>query len=117
MEDLTGTGNRTIMERKTNSETLWKSTSANGRWTKFSTIRSVDGNPHKISLAAYLPQNQEDSFTPARIKYASISSFRERVLSDAEDVACGLRMEIHSLLGLTFGDSAGSLNKFFGRTR
>jgi len=53
----------------------------------------------KISLAAYLPQKERDNFTPARIKYASISSFKARVLSDAltEDV------EIHSLLAVAFG--------------
>jgi len=62
----------------------------------------------KISLAAYLPQKERDNFTPARIKYASISSFKARVLSDAltEDV------EIHSLLAVAFGDSAGPTNAF-----
>ena len=56
---------------------------------------------------------------PARIKFTSIASFKARVLSNAEDVACGLRLEIHPLLSLAFSDSACSLNKesFFGWTR
>ena len=96
------------------------STSSDGRLTKYSTTRSfpVDVGRENISLAAYLPQQEVDTFIPARIKFASITSFKSRVLSDAEDVARGLGVDIHSLLGLTLADSAGSLNKesFFGRT-
>ena len=83
----------------------------------------MDVGHEKISLAliAYLSQQEENTFTPAwiRFKSASIASFKARVLSDAEDVACGLGMDIQSLLRLTLADGAGSFNKesFFGRTR
>ena len=102
------TGKRDIKERKANGETLWMSISKDETLTKYTTTRRVDGD--KVCLAAYLPLNEEDqdTFTPARIKYASIFSFKARVLNDAEEVACGLGMEIHSLFAVTFGDSAGT---------
>jgi hypothetical protein len=104
------TGKRDIFERRRNGETLWMSTSTDGTLTKYTTTRRVDGD--KISLAAYLSQKEEDNFTPAKIKFASLSSFKERVLSDAEDVACGLGIGIYSLLAVAFGDSAGPSNAY-----
>ena len=94
-----------------NSETLWKCTSAEKCLIKYTTNRYVDD--HKIYLTAYLPLlEEENNFIPAKIKFASISSFRARVLRDAKDVACGLGMEIHSLLqvALTF-ESSSALHK------
>ena len=89
---------RSIKERKSNGETLWMSRSIDGMLTKYTTTHCVDGD--NLSLAAYLPKknDSEMDFTPAKIKYAKISTFRERVLSDAEDVARGLSMNIQSLL-------------------
>ena len=40
--------------------------------------------------------------------YLRISSFKAHVLSDAEDVARGLSMEIHSLLAVAFKNIEGS---------
>ena len=117
MENLTE--NRKIIERKSNNDTLWISTSSDGRLTRYSTSREMPVNDgHKlenISLTAYSLQRERDTFTPARIQFATIASFKARVLSDAEDVASRLGMDIHSLIDITFADSAGSL--FFGRTR
>ena len=79
------------------------STSTDGRWRKYSTVRKVDRE--KVSLTAYLLTKQEDDFTPARVKHASISAFKARVLSDAKDVACGFGMEVNELLALTFKDA------------
>ena len=78
---------------------------------KYTTNRHV--GREKIYLTAYLPLGEEEkNFMPARIKFASISSFRARVLRDAKDVACGLGMEIQSLLqvALTF-ESSNALHK------
>lgn len=80
---------------------------------KYTTTRWVAGG--KISLTAYssLPQNDSEQiyFIPAKKKYASISSFETRILNDAKDVACGLGMEIHSLLLVTYKKFLGSLPK------
>ena len=71
-----------------------------------------------ISLTAYSLQREKDTFTPARIKFATIASFKARVLSDAEDVASRFGMDIHSLIDITFADSATCASSlFFGRTR
>ena len=80
------------------------SNSIDGRLMKYMTTRCVDGV--KILLTAYSQEN--DNFTPARITFASISSFKTRVLGDARDVAYGLGIEIYSLLAVAFGDGAGT---------
>ena len=121
MENLTE--NRKIIERKSNNDTLWISTSSDGRLTRYSTSRKMPVNDgHKlenISLTAYSPQKEKDTFTPARIRFATIASFKARVLSDAEDVASRFGMDIHSLIDITFAGGAGSLGGelIFGRTR
>ena len=98
------TEKRKKKEINENGETLWMSSSTDGRWTKFTTTRKVDSN--KITLASYLPKKKEEDITPARIRYADISSFKARVLRDAKDVACGLGMEVNKLLALAFKDAS-----------
>lgn len=102
------TGQRITLEKRSNGETLWMTVSEDERLTKYTTTRCLDGD--KISLAAYLLSEKLDDFTPAKIKYASISSFIARVRSDAEDVARGLSMEMHSLLAVAFKSIAEPLS-------